>query len=185
MFEKLSIISSAISEVVRFPVRSQIILGGEPCSMDKSKKSASKVTTVKPFSLAYCHISTSLRLCNPTERTCRQSEKLSGKERKIRNEIFWSNSNLISDVLQITFSFGSESKAGKNIPTGQFRKIGKNLIVSHVCRQPAQHIVNGDAGISYTGLPKTLFGINADNIVKNSHNNYLKNYRHKGTFFFN
>ena len=92
-------IRSAISDVLMFPVRNQITLGGKPRSTDISKKSESKVTIVKPFCLANRHISKSLLSCKPTERTCLQSEKLSGKNRKMRYEIFWSNSRFMSDVL--------------------------------------------------------------------------------------
>ena len=44
--------NSAISLVLRFPVLSQMILGGWPYKFAKSKKSESNVTIVKLFSLA-------------------------------------------------------------------------------------------------------------------------------------
>ena len=55
----LAFIIFARKSVFVFPKRNQIIFGGWPLKLDKSKKSASKVTIVNLFSLAYFHISTS------------------------------------------------------------------------------------------------------------------------------
>ena len=170
MLEALSLMRSAISKVVRFPVHNHTILGGAPLRADMSKKSASKVTIVKSFCLAYCHITGSSQSFRPTDRTWRQSAKLSGSNRIIRNEMFWSNSNFISNVLQATFSLRCESKTGKNILPCQFREVGKNIIVAHIFRQPSKHIVNRDSGVSNTWLTKTLLRINSDNVVKIVHN---------------
>ena len=90
---------SAISTVVRFPVRSHTTFGGNPLSVAMSKKSESKVTIVKPFCFANCHISLSFRSFSPTDRTWQQLAKLSGSKRMIRNEMFWSNSNFMLSVL--------------------------------------------------------------------------------------
>jgi len=180
MVEKLSKIRSATSEVVRFPVRSHTIFGGNPLSMAISKKSASKVTIVKPFCLAKNHISTSWQLIRPTEDRWRQSEKLSGKNRRTRYEMFWSNSNFISGILQSTFSLRCKCKTGENILLSQFGEICKYFVVGHACRQPAQYVVNGDTSISDTRFSKSFLRIYSDDIVKISHNNLrFKNYSAK------
>ena len=171
MIEELSIIRSAISGVVRFPVRSHTIFGGNPFSMAISKKSASKVTNVNPFCLAKSHISTSLQLRRPTERRWQQLEKFSGNNRKIRYEMFWSNNNFISNILQSSFSLRCKCKAGKNILHGQLWKIRKYFAVGHACRQPSQYIVNGNSSLSDTRFSKAFLRINSDNIVIISHNN--------------
>jgi hypothetical protein len=59
MIAFLEFIISAKKSVFVLPKRNQIIFGGCPLKFDKSKKSASKVTIVNLFSLAYFHISTS------------------------------------------------------------------------------------------------------------------------------
>ena len=84
---------------------------------------------------------------------------------RIRNEIFWSNSNFTSGILQTTFSFGSKSKTSKNILPCQFGKIGNNFIVGHARRQPTQHIINGNTRIPYARFSKTFFGTNAMRII--------------------
>lgn len=169
MFEKFKIRRSASSDVDVFPQRNQITLGGQPRKTDMSKKSESKVTIVKSFCLANSHIPESVQLSNPTELTCRQSEKLSGNNCRIRYEIFWSNSNFISHILQNTLPFRGKRKASQNVLLGQFGKIRKNFIVGHSRRQPFQNIINGNTSISYTRLPKTFFGIDANNVVKGVH----------------
>ena len=170
-------ICSAISEVVKFPVRNQIILGGNPLSTDISKKSASNVTTVKSYCLANCHIFESLQSFRPTDRTWRQSEKLSGSKRKTRNDIFWPNSNFILNILQRAFSLSSKSKACKNILPSQFRKIGKNIVVGHTGRQPPKYVINRYSSFSNTRFPKTFFGIDSDSVIKNIHNLLLRKHR--------
>ena len=170
---RLSIMRSAISDVVKFPVRNQITFGGLSRSMDRSKKSESKVTMVKPFCLANCHISQSSQSSNPTLRTCWQSEKVSGSNRSMRYEMFWSNNSFISSILQVAFSFSSKSETSKNILLCQLGKIRKDIIVGHARRQPTQNIINGDTGVPYARLSETFFGINANDVVKNIHNNYV------------
>ncbi len=171
--EALSRRRSAILAVGRFPVRSQTILGGNPKSSDRSKKSASKVTIVKPFCWANRHISVSVQLSRPTCRTWRQSAKPAGNRRRIRNEIFWSNSSFISGLLQGSLPLCGKGKAGKNILPREFGEVGKNLVVGHAFRKPFQHVVNRNAGFSHTRLPETLFGTDCDNIVKTGHRLYI------------
>lgn len=88
-------IRSAISDVVRFPVRNQTIFGGLFHTRERSKKSASKVTMVNPLSRANRHISASSRLLSPTAQTCRQSANVPDKCLPMRYEIFWSKSSFI------------------------------------------------------------------------------------------
>jgi len=167
-------IRSANSSVVMFPVRIRIILGGKPLSVAMSKKSASKVTTVKSFCFANCQIFTSIESFRPTELTCLLSAKMSGSNRTMRYEMFWSNSNFILSKLQGAFTLRSESKAGKDILPCQFREVGKNFVIGHTCRKPPQHIVNRDTGFSHAWFSETFFGINADNSIKTAHNIHFK-----------
>ena len=97
----------------------------------------------------------------------------SGNKRVMRNEMFWSNSSFISSVLQNSLPLSGKGKAGKNIFSRQFGKIGNNLVVCHICRQPLQYIVNRDAGIPHAGFSKTFFGIDSDNVVKTVHDRFL------------
>ena len=173
MLEKFNKRRSAISAVVRFPVRRRMILGGNPLSDAMSEKSASKVTTVKPFLPANCHILRSSQSFKPTDCTWRQSAKLSGRKRSMRYEIFWSNSSFMSNKLDNPFPSGCKGKTGKNIFARQFRKINKNFIVTHSCRQPPQYIINRDAGFPDARLAKTLVGINSDDIVFFGLDNFL------------
>jgi len=154
------------------PVRNQIIFGGCPLRETISKKSASKVTMVKPFSLAKFHILLSWQPFSPTFETCLHSAKLSGSQRIMRNEIFWSNSNFISYHLQITFTLCGKSKTCENVPSRQFGKINENFIVGHTCRQPSKHIVYCDAGFSYARLAETLLWIDSNNIGIFGHNHF-------------
>lgn len=62
--------SWTILEVEEFPNRNQITLGGKPISMDKSTKSESKETMVKPLVLAHFQIFLSDLPSKPTSRTC-------------------------------------------------------------------------------------------------------------------
>ena len=158
MFEKFKIRRSTSSNVGIFPQRNKITLGGQPRKTDISKKSESKVTIVKSFCLANCHISESVQLSNPTELTCWQSEKLSGNSCSMRYEIFWSNNSFISHVLQNTLSFSGKRQTSKNILLGQFGKIRKNFVVRHSRRQPLQNIINSYSSISHTRFPKAFFG---------------------------
>jgi len=51
-----ALIRAAIFFVEVFPILSQIILGGKPFKLERSIKSASKVTILKLFDLAYSQI---------------------------------------------------------------------------------------------------------------------------------
>ena len=174
MSEKLRIRSSAISEVVRFPVLNHIILGGAPFFRDIFEKSASKVTIVKSFSPAYRHIISSSQSISPTELTWRQSVKLSGSKWVIRNDMFWSNSNRISDILQVTFMLLRRIiKAGKNVIVRKFGEVCNYFVIGHSFRQPSQNIINGYPGVSDTRFPKTLGGVDCDNVAKSIHDDKI------------
>ena len=170
MTEKLSIRSSAISEVVRFPVLIHTILGGAPFICDSLEKSASNVTTVKPFSAAYRHITSSSQSASPTVLTCRQPAKTEGSRRVMRKEMFWSKSKRMSGELQVAFLLlGCKIKTGENITARQFGEVGHDFVKGHSLGEPSKYVVNGYSGIPDARFPKPFGGVYFDSGIAGIH----------------
>ena len=94
IIELFEFIIFARKSVLVLPKRNQTIFGGCPLKLDKSKKSASKVTIVSLFCFAYCHISISEKFSIPSCLTCFAVGKLETILETILKEIFWSNNKL-------------------------------------------------------------------------------------------
>ena len=59
----------------------------------------------------------------------------------------------------------SEREGCLNVLRGEFRKIRKDICSAHARREPAQHVINGDAHVPDAGFPPPLSGFDGDALV--------------------